>query len=96
MSLISDPSHAGEVLQELFLGPFGLSSCILSKRIHMPRTRIERLMRGDTALTFDTAVRLDKVFGTTTEYWISCRWQLLKNALRCFGIVKPVGHLWHR
>ena len=64
MSLIDHPSHPGEVLQELYLDPLGLTSYALAKRIHVPRTRIERLVRGDTALTADTAMRLAKVFGS--------------------------------
>ena len=80
MSLISHPSHPGEVLQELYLGPLGLSSYMLAKRVHVPRTRIERLVRGDTALTADTAMRLAKVFGTTAEYWMNLQraWDLAR------------------
>ena len=80
MSLISYPSHPGEVLQELYLEPLGLSSYMLAKRIHVPRTRIERLVRGDTALTADTPMRLAKVFGTTAEYWMNLQraWDLAR------------------
>ena len=80
MSLIDHPSHPGEVLQELYLDPLGLTSYALAKRIHVPRTRIERLVRGDTALTADTAMRLAKVFGTTAEYWMNLQraWDLAR------------------
>jgi addiction module HigA family antidote len=80
MSLISHPSHPGEVLQELYLDPLGLSSYTLAKHIHVPRTRIERLVRGDTALTADTAMRLAKVFSTTAEYWMNLQraWNLAR------------------
>ena len=71
MSLIDHPSHPGEVLQELYLDPLGLTSYALAKRIHVPRTRIERLVRGETALMADTAMRLARVFGTTAEYWMN-------------------------
>ena len=80
MSLISHPSHPGEVLQELYLIPLGLTSYMLAKRIHVPRTRIERLVKGDTTLTADTAMRLAKVFGTTAEYWMNLQraWDLAR------------------
>ena len=47
MSLLVNPSHPGEVLQELYLLPLGLSAIALAKRIHVPRTRIERLVKGE-------------------------------------------------
>jgi addiction module HigA family antidote len=80
MSLVSYPSHPGEVLQELYLIPLGLTSYMLAKRIHVPRTRIERLVKGDTTLTADTAMRLAKVFGTTAEYWMNLQraWDLAR------------------
>ena len=80
MSLISHPSHPGEVLQELYLEPLGLSAFALAKRVHVPRTRIERLVRGDNALTADTAMRFAKVFGTTPEYWMNLQraWDLAR------------------
>lgn len=80
MSLLVSPSHPGEVLQELYLTPLGLSAIALAKRIHVPRTRIERLVKGETSLTADTAMRLAKVFGTTPEYWMNLQraWDLAR------------------
>ncbi len=43
MSLRVNPSHPGEVLQELYLVPPGLSALALARRIHVPRTRIGRV-----------------------------------------------------
>lgn len=71
MSLIKNPAHPGDVLKELYLEPLGLSAIALAKRIHVPRTRVERLVKGETALTADTAMRLAKIFGTTAEYWMN-------------------------
>jgi antitoxin HigA-1 len=80
MSLLMNPSHPGEVLQELYLVPLGLSAIALAKRIHVPRTRIERLVKGDTALSADTAMRLSRLFGTTPEYWMNLQraWDLAR------------------
>ena len=78
MSLIKNPSHPGEVLKELYLVPLEMSAITLSKKLLVPRTRIERLLRGDTALTADTAMRLAKFFSTTPEYWMNLQraWDL--------------------
>jgi len=66
MSLLVNPSHPGEVLQELYLSPLGLSAITLAKRIHVPRTRIERLV---------------KVFRTAPEYWMNPQraWDLART-----------------
>jgi addiction module HigA family antidote len=65
------PLHVGEVLREEFLVPLKLSPYRLAKVLGVPRTRIERLAREETALTADTALRLSRYFGTTPEFWMN-------------------------
>lgn len=65
------PLHVGEVLREEFLQPLKLSAYSIAKAIGVPRTRIERLVREETALTADTALRLARYFGTTAEFWMN-------------------------
>ena len=71
MTLIQNPSHPGEVLVQLYLDPLGMSAIALAKRLNVPRTRIERLVRGQTSLTADTAMRLSRFFGNTPEFWMN-------------------------
>lgn len=71
MTLLQNPMHPGEILQELYLAPLGISAIALARRIGVPRTRIERLVKGSTRMTPDTALRLSKVFSTTPEYWMN-------------------------
>ena len=80
MSLITNPSHPGEVLRELYLLPLGMSAPALARHLKVPRTRIERLVKGETALTADTAMRLATYFGTTPEYWMNLQraWDLAR------------------
>lgn len=59
------------MLVELYLDPFGMSAITLARRLNVPRTRIERLVKGETALTIDTAMRLSKFFGNTAEFWVN-------------------------
>ena len=63
--------HPGEVLKELYLTPLEMSAPALAKRLGVPRTRIERLVKGETRMTPDTALRLSKAFGTTPVYWMT-------------------------
>ncbi len=80
MSLVTNPSHPGEVLWELYLRPTGMSAIALAKRLCVPRTRIERLVSGQTAMSADTAMRLAAFFRTTPEYWLNLQraWDLAK------------------
>lgn len=65
------PMHPGEVLREEFLIPLGLSAGALAKACWVPRTRIDRIVNEDTALTADTALRLGKALGTSAQLWIN-------------------------
>jgi addiction module HigA family antidote len=64
------PVHAGEILREEFLGPLAMSPYALAAVLRVPRTRVERLVREETAVTPDTALRLGRYFGTTPEFWL--------------------------
>src|SRR5256885_6769031 len=62
--------HPGEVLREEFLVPMRLTPYALARACGVPRTRIERLAREETAMTADTALRLARYFGTTAVVWM--------------------------
>lgn len=65
------PMHPGEVLREEFLAPLKLTPYALAQALDVPRTRIERVVREETAITADTAHRLGRYFGTTPQFWIN-------------------------
>jgi addiction module HigA family antidote len=65
------PLHPGEVLREEYLEPLGLSSYALAKACHVPRTRIERIVREEIGITADTALRLGRYFNTTPQFWLN-------------------------
>lgn len=71
MSLLETPMHPGEVLKELYLDPLGMGMITLANRLNVPRTRIERLVKGVTSMTPDTALRLARAFNTTPAYWMT-------------------------
>ena len=64
------PVHPGEILREEFLEPLGITPYALAAALHVPRTRIERLVREETSITVDTALRLGRYFGTSPEFWL--------------------------
>jgi addiction module HigA family antidote len=71
MSLLKEPIHPGEVLKELYLDPLDMGAIAFARRLHVPRTRIERLVKGVTSVTPDTALRLARAFNTTPAYWMN-------------------------
>ncbi|NTU65809.1 MAG: HigA family addiction module antidote protein [Chloroflexi bacterium] len=64
------PVHPGEVLLEDFMKPLGLSQYRLSKDIGVPALRISQIVRGQRAITADTALRLARYFGTSPDVWL--------------------------
>ena len=64
------PIHPGEMLREEFMVPLALTPGRIARAIGVPRTRIERLVREETALTTDTAMRLAKYFRMSDGYWV--------------------------
>lgn len=64
------PIHPGEMLREEFMVPLGLTAGRIARDIGVPRTRIERVVREETALTVDTAVRLAAYFSMSESFWL--------------------------
>lgn len=62
--------HPGEILEEEFLGPMGISRYRLAKEIDVPQTRIAEICKGRRAITADTALRLARYFGTSAKFWL--------------------------
>ncbi len=89
------PVHPGEILREEFLGPMSLTPYGVAKALGVPRTRIERLTREETAVTADTALRLARYFGTTAAFWTNLQGQYdleraKDTASREIDRIKPV------
>jgi len=65
-----EPIHPGEILEEEFMVPLGLSANALARRLDVPVTRISEIVRGNRGITADTALRLALLFGTSSELWL--------------------------
>lgn len=63
-------THPGEILEEEFLEPMGISRYRLAKEIDVPQTRIAEICKGRRAITADTALRLARYFGTSAKFWL--------------------------
>ena len=65
------PVHPGEILQEEFLKPFGISQYRLAKDTRVPARRVNEIVHGTRAVTADTALRLARYFGTSAAFWMN-------------------------
>jgi addiction module HigA family antidote len=72
------PIHPGEMLQEEFLQPMGLTQRELAAAIHVPYQRVNEIINGKRGVTPSTALRLGKFFGMTAAFWLNLqlRWDL--------------------
>lgn len=64
-------THPGEVLREEFMLPLGLSANALATALRVPATRIGGIIKGERAVTADTALRLGRHLGTTAQFWLN-------------------------
>jgi addiction module HigA family antidote len=72
------PTHPGEMLQEEFLIPMGLTQRALANAIHVPYQRVNDLVNGRRNMTPSTALRLAKFFSNSAGFWMNLqlRWDL--------------------
>ncbi len=71
MTTLGYALHPGEILREEYLAALGLKPYSLARKLHVPRTRIERLVAERTSVTPDTALRLARFFATSPQFWMN-------------------------
>lgn len=64
-------THPGDMLQHEFLEPMGLSARALARAMKVPPTRVTKLLRAETGMTADTALRLERVLGASAGFWLN-------------------------
>jgi addiction module HigA family antidote len=65
------PVHPGEVLQEEFMTPLGITQYRLSKDVGVHPRRINEIVHGKRSVTADTALRLSRYFGMSERFWLN-------------------------
>lgn len=64
------PIHPGEILTDE-LKELGISAAELSRILHVPTNRITQILKGQRAITADTALRISQWLGTSPEFWLN-------------------------
>ena len=65
------PPHPGEILLEEYLKPLGLSQNKLGRDLGIPAQRVNAIVRGQRAVTVDTALRLARYLKTSPQFWLN-------------------------
>jgi len=63
-------SHPGEILKEL-LDEHGMTQVELARRTDRPVKTINEIIKGKNAITTDTAMQLERVFGVPAHFWVN-------------------------
>lgn len=63
--------HPGEVLQEEFLDPMGISVYRLSKETGLSQTRLGQIIKGERNISAETAIKIGRFLNTGPEFWMN-------------------------
>lgn len=61
--------HPGETLKDE-LDELGISATQLAKALFIPPNRITAILNKKRSITADTALRLERYFGSSAEFWM--------------------------
>lgn len=70
MGKTMEPVTPGEMLEEEFLAPLGMSKYRLARSIGVPPQRIGDIVAGKRGITADTDLRLCRFFGLSDGWWL--------------------------
>lgn len=65
------PTHPGQILQDQFLTPLGLTQVALAEHLGVTVQRINEIVRGKRGISPETAWLLAQALDTTPEFWIN-------------------------
>jgi len=66
-----NPPHPGEFISEVFLAPYGISLRKLAEQLDVAPSTLTRLVRGQSAISPEMALRLSVALGRTPESWLA-------------------------
>ena len=81
MPRVRNPFHPGEILEEEFLEPMGLSQSALARAIGTTQVVINEICRGKRGISPAMALKLAKHFKMSPEFWMNLQmtWDLWKE-----------------
>lgn len=65
-----NPPHPGEFILEVYLRPYNLSVRLVADKLKVSPSTFSRLIKGQSNVSSDMALRLSKTLGRTPESWL--------------------------
>lgn len=69
--LMFNPPHPGEFIQDTYMEPFELSARMVSQQLQVSPSTFSRLLKKQSSVTPEMALRLSKVLGRSPESWLA-------------------------
>jgi addiction module HigA family antidote len=66
-----NPPHPGEFISSVYLEPYGVSLRKLAERLDVVPSTLARLIRGQSAVSPEMALRLSVSVGRSPESWLA-------------------------
>ncbi|MCY7297399.1 HigA family addiction module antitoxin [Alteromonas sp. a30] len=66
-----NPPHPGEFIHDVYLEPTGVSCRYLAKKLDVASSTLNRILKGQSAISPEMALRLSKAIGRTPESWLA-------------------------
>lgn len=66
-----NPPHPGEFIYDLYMEPFGYSYRFVAKQLDVSPSTLNRVLKGQSAVSPEMALRLSKSLGRTPESWLT-------------------------
>ncbi len=86
----TDAIHPGITLEDDFIEPLQLTASKLAKIIGVSQNRISEICRGRRGISADTALRFERAFGVSAQFWLNLQQQydLIKASQRAGDLDK--------
>ena len=66
-----NPPHPGEFIREVYLEPLNVSFRIVAEKLKVSPSTFHRLIKGQSNISSEMALRLSKTLGRTPESWLT-------------------------
>ena len=79
-----NPPHPGSFIKATYLEPCDFSCRFLAKQLDVASSTLNRILKGQSGITPEMALRLSKALGRTPETWLAMQasydlWQAKKH-----------------
>ncbi|MCJ8272191.1 MAG: HigA family addiction module antitoxin [Psychrosphaera sp.] len=79
-----NPPHPGEFIYDVYLEPTGYSCRYMARQLDVASSTLNRILKGQSAVSPEMALRLSKALGRTPQSWLAMQhnydlWHVEKN-----------------